>query len=195
MKLRDGYGRSWLCAGYMLDCLSRRVVRARFDGDHNGPLCASASASAPRPAPARVAGAASRSGVRLVRKLRFCGYTIGADCDTTQATRPVPCVTVSITEMGLDCRYDGRWHMNIVILTETPYKYPSLTGDMLFRLWKAAIKDDDTLANEVIGGIYDGMMAFDRERAEDVMDLTVRRHPTSRDALRALLKDMQVFRS
>jgi hypothetical protein len=85
--------------------------------------------------------------------------------------------------------------MNIVILTETPYKYPSLTGDMLFRLWKAAIKDDDTLANEVIRGIYDGMMAFDRERAEDVMDLTVRRHPTSRDALRALLKDMQVFRS
>ena len=53
MKLRDGYGRSWLCAGYMLDCLSRRVVRARFDGDHNGPLCASASASAPRPAPER----------------------------------------------------------------------------------------------------------------------------------------------
>ena len=50
--------------------------------------------------------------------------------------------------------------MNIVILTETPYKYPSLTGDMLFRLWKAAIKDDDTLANEVIRGIYDGMMAF-----------------------------------
>ena len=126
---------------------------------------------------------------------RFCGYTIGADCDTTQATRPVPCVTVSITEMGLDCRHDGRWHMNIVILTETPYKYPSLTGDMLFRLWKAAIKDDDMLANEVIRGIYDGMMAFDRERAEDVMDLTVRRHPTSRDAFRALLKDMQVFRS
>ena len=72
--------------------------------------------------------------------------------------------------------------MNIVILTETPYKYPSLTGDMLFRLWKAAIKDDDTLANEVIRGIYDGMMAFDRERAEDAVDLTVRRHPTSRDA-------------
>jgi hypothetical protein len=39
------------------------------------------------------------------------------------------------------------------------------------------------------------MMAFDPERAEDVVDLTVRRHPASRDALRALLKDMQVFRS
>jgi hypothetical protein len=38
--------------------------------------------------------------------------------------------------------------MNIVNISDAPYKYPSLTGDMLFRLWKAAIKDDDTLADE-----------------------------------------------
>jgi hypothetical protein len=65
---------------------------------------------------------------------------------------------------------------------------------MLFRLWKAAIKDDDTLADEMIRGMYDGMLAFDRERAEDVMDLTVKRGPTARDTLRALLKDMRTFR-
>ena len=138
------------------------------------------------------------AGARAAIRTGPIGKSRGAPfpaCPFLWPTRPVPCVTPSITEMGLDCRHDGRWHMNIVILTETPYKYPSLTGDMLFRLWKAAIKDDDTLANEVIRGIYDGMMAFDRERAEDVMDLTVRRHPTSRDAFRALLKDMQVFRS
>ena len=52
---------------------------------------------------------------------------------------------------------------------------------MLFRLWKAAIKDDDTLANEVIRGIYDGMMAFDRERAEDVVDP----HSTARPVFQA----------
>ena len=45
------------------------------------------------------------------------------------------CVTLSVTKMALDCSRDGRLAMNIVILTETPYKYPSLTGDMLFRLW------------------------------------------------------------
>ena len=55
-----------------------------------------------------------------------------------------------------------------------PYKYPSLTGDMLFRLWNAAIMDDDTLADEMIRGMYHCMLAFDRERAEYVMDQTVR---------------------
>ena len=42
--------------------------------------------------------------------------------------------------------------MNIVNMSDAPYKYPSLTGDMLFRLWNAAIKDDDTLADEMIRG-------------------------------------------
>ena len=85
--------------------------------------------------------------------------------------------------------------MNLVNMSYTPYKYPSLTGDMLFRLWKAAIKDDDTLADEMIRGMYDGLLAFDRERAEDVMDLIVRRAPTARDSFRALLQDIQTFRS
>jgi hypothetical protein len=84
--------------------------------------------------------------------------------------------------------------MNMVKISNTPCKHPSLTGDMLFRLWKAAIKDDDTLADEMIRGMYDGMLAFDRERAEDVMDLTVKRGPTARDTLRTLLKDMRTFR-
>ena len=84
--------------------------------------------------------------------------------------------------------------MNIVKMTDAPYKYPSLTGDMLFRLWNAAIKDDDTLADEMIRGMYHCMLTFDRERAEYAMDLTVRRDPTARDTLRALLEDMQKFR-
>jgi len=84
--------------------------------------------------------------------------------------------------------------MNIVKMTDAPYKYPSLTGGMLFRLWNAAIKDDDTLADEMIRGMYHCMLTFDRERAEYAMDLTVRRDPTARDTLRALLEDMQKFR-
>jgi hypothetical protein len=85
--------------------------------------------------------------------------------------------------------------MNLVNLSDTPYKYPMLTGDMLFRLWRAAVKDDDTLVEETIHGMYEAMMAFDRERAEGAMDLTVRRSPIAGDAFRSLLKDMQTFRS
>ena len=84
--------------------------------------------------------------------------------------------------------------MNIVNMRDAPYKYPSLTGDMVFRLWNAAIKDDDTLADELIQGMYHCMRAFDCERAEYVMDLTLRRSPAARDALRDLLQDMQKFR-
>jgi hypothetical protein len=85
--------------------------------------------------------------------------------------------------------------MNIVNISDAPYKHPSLKGDMLFRLWKAAIKDDDTLADELFRGTYGVLLAFDRERAEDVMDLIVRRAPTARDGFTALLQDIQTFRS
>jgi hypothetical protein len=85
--------------------------------------------------------------------------------------------------------------MNIVNISEAPYRHPSLKGDMLFRLWKAAIKDDDTLADGLIRGMYDALLAFDRERAEDVMDLIVRRAPAARDSFRAMLQDIQTFRS
>ena len=85
--------------------------------------------------------------------------------------------------------------MNLVNMSDTPYKYPSLTGHMLFRLWRAAVKDDETFVEEIIHGKYEAMMAFDRERAEGAMDLTVRRSPTAGDVFQSLLKDMQTFRS
>ena len=84
--------------------------------------------------------------------------------------------------------------MNVVNLSDAPYKYPSLRGDMLFRLWKAAILDDDTLADDVMRGMYNGMMAFDRERAEEVMYLLVSRNSTAGEAFHALLSDMVTFR-
>jgi hypothetical protein len=93
------------------------------------------------------------------------------------------------------CALGAEVTMNIVNISDAPYKHPSLKGDMLFRLWKAAIKDDDTLADELIRGMFDALLAFDRERAEDLMDLIVRRAPTARDSLKALLQDMQTFRS
>ena len=84
--------------------------------------------------------------------------------------------------------------MNVVNMSDAPHKCPSLRGDMLFRLWKAAILDDDTLADDVMRGMYNGMMAFDRERAEEVMYLTVSRNPTAVEAVHAMLQDMLAFR-
>ena len=84
--------------------------------------------------------------------------------------------------------------MNVVNISDAPYKYPSLRGDMLFRLWKAAILDDDTLADDVMRGMYNGMMVFDRERAEEVMYLLVSRNPTAGEAFHAMLADMLTFR-
>ena len=66
-----------------------------------------------------------------------------------------------------------------------------LTEDEIFHLWRAALKDDDRLVDEVIQKVYDDMMSFDRERAETVMSLTIRRNSEAGRAFRSLLGDMQ----
>jgi hypothetical protein len=69
----------------------------------------------------------------------------------------------------------------------------SLTKDQIFRLWEAAIKDDDNFVDEIIRKVYDDMTAFDSERRDIVIDLTVRRHKIAGDEFRTLLSDMQEF--
>ena len=59
----------------------------------------------------------------------------------------------------------------------------------------SAISDTAALMASVLVCFYEAMMAFDRERAEGAMDLTVRRSPTAGDTFRSLLRDMQTFRS
>src|ERR1700722_20220270 len=85
--------------------------------------------------------------------------------------------------------------MNLVNLSDTPYKYPMLTGDMLFRLWRAAVNDDDTLVEEMINGMSVDKRTLTRERPEGAMDLTVSRSPREGDGLRSRLRDMQTLRS
>jgi hypothetical protein len=71
---------------------------------------------------------------------------------------------------------------------------PALTRDALFRVWRAAIKDNhDKVADDMIQKVYDDMMAFDRDRAEGVMDLIVRRHAAAKNAFIALLRDMRAI--
>ena len=67
-----------------------------------------------------------------------------------------------------------------------------LTKEQVFRLWRCAIKDDDTLVDEMIEHVYEDIVSFDRNRAESAMELTVRREVTAGRAFRSLLKDMRL---
>ena len=73
----------------------------------------------------------------------------------------------------------------------TPHHHSGLTEDEIFQLWRAALKDADRLIDEVIQRAYDDMISFDRERAETVMSLTIRRHSEAGRAFRSLLGDMR----
>jgi hypothetical protein len=68
----------------------------------------------------------------------------------------------------------------------------SLTKEQVFRLWKCAIKDDDSLIDEMIQQMYEHIIAFDCQRAESVIELVVRRNASAICAFRALLRDMRV---
>jgi hypothetical protein len=55
-----------------------------------------------------------------------------------------------------------------------------LGRDAIFRLWKAAIKDDERLLDEAIAETYERMVRVDPVRAEEVVSLTIRRPTVSR---------------
>jgi hypothetical protein len=51
-----------------------------------------------------------------------------------------------------------------------------LGHDAIFRLWKAAIKDDEGFLDDAIAATFDRMERVDPVRAEEVVSLTIRRH-------------------
>jgi hypothetical protein len=63
-----------------------------------------------------------------------------------------------------------------------------LQPDAIFRLWKSALKDDDSLLDEAITAAYDRMTAADPARAEEVISLIIRRQRGARSAFRNVLK-------
>jgi hypothetical protein len=69
----------------------------------------------------------------------------------------------------------------------TASKPISLTADAIFRVWKAAIKDDEKLLDELIASVYDHMMSMDQARAERVMSLIIQRHCDANEAFKAML--------
>jgi hypothetical protein len=68
----------------------------------------------------------------------------------------------------------------------------TLTKEQVFRLWRCAIKDDDTLVEDIIRQLYENIIAFDCQRAESVIELIVRRNAAAGYAFRSLLRDMRV---
>lgn len=84
--------------------------------------------------------------------------------------------------------------MNAPFTLKLQPRHPALTRDELSALWRAAIKDDELLVNDVIQAVYDDLIAFDRDRAKAVMELMVRREPASGGAFRSLLAETRVWR-
>ena len=66
-------------------------------------------------------------------------------------------------------------------------KRRGLNSEAIFRVWKAAIKDDEKLLDELIASVHKQMMSLDQARAERVMSLIVRRHCDAKEAFRAML--------
>jgi hypothetical protein len=75
--------------------------------------------------------------------------------------------------------------------TSRKFRRSSLTKEQAFRLWRCAIMDDHTLVDELIRHVYQDMIAFECERAELVMELTVGRNIRAGCAFRSLLDDMR----
>jgi hypothetical protein len=66
----------------------------------------------------------------------------------------------------------------------------ALSEDQIFRLWSAAIKDDDNQVEAVIRRVYRDMIAYDRNRAEDVICAIITRNASAGRILVELLRDI-----
>jgi hypothetical protein len=70
------------------------------------------------------------------------------------------------------------------------FRNTGLNERQAFCLFSAAVKDDETLIDEIVESLYAEMKAFDRDRADDTIEIVVDRDPSAAARLRALLKDM-----
>jgi hypothetical protein len=73
----------------------------------------------------------------------------------------------------------------------TSRKIPtSLSEAQVSRLFKCAVKDDDTLVDAIIERLYRTMKDFDASRANDTVELIVDRDATAGQRFRELLDDL-----
>jgi hypothetical protein len=62
------------------------------------------------------------------------------------------------------------------------------------RLFKCAVKDDDTLVDAIVEKLYGTMKDFDAGRTKQTVELIVDRDTTAASRLRALLDDLWPLR-
>jgi len=79
--------------------------------------------------------------------------------------------------------------MSVSIASSTRPRHPGLSTEWIFKLFRAAIKDDGDTGDAVIQFAYEHIVSYDHERARGVMELVVRRDPLAWSALYALLAE------
>jgi hypothetical protein len=70
----------------------------------------------------------------------------------------------------------------------------ALNEEQIFRLWSAAVKDDDGQLDGVIQRVYRDLFAYDRDRFEEVIYLTITRNANAGSALAEILNELPVSR-
>ena len=79
----------------------------------------------------------------------------------------------------------------IAITPPDLFRHTGLTELQALRLFKAAIRDNDSLVDTIVEKVYAAMKSFDRERAYDAVELIVDRDEAAASRLRSLLEEMQ----
>ena len=81
-------------------------------------------------------------------------------------------------------------------MSETGREIPAGLNEFhVVRLFKCAVKDDDTLIDAIVEKLYGTMRDFDAGRAKQTVELIVDRDTTSASKLRALLDDLWPLRA
>jgi hypothetical protein len=76
-------------------------------------------------------------------------------------------------------------------MTATGRKIPANLSDaQVSRLFKCAVKDDDTLVDAIVERLYRMMKEFDANRANDTVELMVDRDAAAGQRFRELLEDL-----
>jgi hypothetical protein len=82
------------------------------------------------------------------------------------------------------------------VMTAMSHEIPTGLNDaQVFRLFKCALKDDDTLIDAIVEKLYRSMKDFDPGRARTTVALMVDRDTTAGSTFGALLEDLWPRRS
>jgi hypothetical protein len=79
--------------------------------------------------------------------------------------------------------------ISVSIASSSRQSHPGLPMADLFKLFRAALKDDGDIGDLIIRSAYEDIALYDRDRARRVMELVVRRDPLAPRALYALLAE------